>query len=173
MKVTCRDYVQKVGLYNKKTKIYQIIKGLIILFIKLQFSIRCNQAFRPLYTSISKYLPQPQSLFQRPRHLHHTPCIRIISNTPHDSRHAPVEVSASNLVKSRSTYLSGLEATGLLTRKLSLFLSLPWRSWKQSWRPHKREVLAVSSWTYIHIATKRCLRVIYLTPWQVGNLQDG
>ncbi len=34
-----------VGLYNKKTNIYQTIKGLIILFIKLQFSIRCNQAF--------------------------------------------------------------------------------------------------------------------------------
>ena len=28
---------QKVGLYNKKTKIYQTIEGLIILFIKLQF----------------------------------------------------------------------------------------------------------------------------------------
>ena len=26
---------KKVGLCNKKTKIYQIIKGLIILFIKL------------------------------------------------------------------------------------------------------------------------------------------
>ncbi len=30
-----RGHVQKVDLYNKKTKIYQIIKGLIILFIKL------------------------------------------------------------------------------------------------------------------------------------------
>ena len=28
---------QKVGLYNIKTKIYQTIKGLIILFIKLLF----------------------------------------------------------------------------------------------------------------------------------------
>ena len=34
-----------------KTKIYQTIKGLIILFIKLQFSIRCNQVFRSLHTS--------------------------------------------------------------------------------------------------------------------------
>ncbi len=49
----------KVGLYNKKTKIYQTIKGLIILFIKLQFSIRYNQAWRPLRTSTPKYLPQP------------------------------------------------------------------------------------------------------------------
>ncbi len=53
MKVTYRDHVQKVGLCNKKTKIYQTIKGLIVLFIKLQFSIRCNQAFRPLRTSTS------------------------------------------------------------------------------------------------------------------------
>ena len=30
-----------------KTKIYQIIKGLIILFIKLQFFIKYNQAFKP------------------------------------------------------------------------------------------------------------------------------
>ncbi len=38
---------------NKKTKIYQTIKGLIILFIKLQFSIKCNQAFRSLSISTS------------------------------------------------------------------------------------------------------------------------
>ena len=43
----------KVGLYNKKIKIYQTIKGLIILFIKLQFFIRCNQAFKPLRTLTS------------------------------------------------------------------------------------------------------------------------
>ena len=36
-----------------KTKIYQTIKGLIILFIKLQFSIRYNQAFKPLRTLTS------------------------------------------------------------------------------------------------------------------------
>ncbi len=53
MKVICRGHVQKVGLHNQKTKIYQTIKGLIILLIKLQFSIRCNHAFRPLCTSIS------------------------------------------------------------------------------------------------------------------------
>ncbi len=61
----CRDHVRKVGLCNKKTKIYQSIEGLIILFIKLQFSIRCNQAFRPLRTSTSQHLPQPQPQFQR------------------------------------------------------------------------------------------------------------
>ena len=33
---------QKVGLCKMKTKIYQTIKGLIILFIKLQSSIRYN-----------------------------------------------------------------------------------------------------------------------------------
>ncbi len=44
---------QKVGLWNMKTKIYQTIKGLIILFIKLQFSNQVQQAFRSLRTSIS------------------------------------------------------------------------------------------------------------------------
>ncbi len=46
----CRS---KVGLYNNKTKIFRTIKGLIILFIKIQFSLKCNQAFRPFRTSIS------------------------------------------------------------------------------------------------------------------------
>ncbi len=32
-----------------KTKIYRTIQGLIILFIKLQFSNQVQQAFRPLY----------------------------------------------------------------------------------------------------------------------------
>ena len=36
-----------------KNKIYQTIKGLIILFIKLQFSIKCNQDFKLLRTSNS------------------------------------------------------------------------------------------------------------------------
>ncbi len=36
-----------------KTKIYQTIKGLIILFTKLQFSNQMQQAFRPLYNSTS------------------------------------------------------------------------------------------------------------------------
>ncbi len=49
-KVMYKGHVWKVGLYNKKTKIYWTIKGLIILFIKLQFSIKCNQAFRPFCT---------------------------------------------------------------------------------------------------------------------------
>ncbi len=56
MKVTYRDHVQKVGLYNKKTKIYWTIKGLIILFIKLQFSIRYNQAF-------GHYVPQTPNIY--------------------------------------------------------------------------------------------------------------
>ena len=36
-----------------KTKIYWIIKGLIILFIKIKFSIKCNPAFKPLPISNS------------------------------------------------------------------------------------------------------------------------
>ena len=53
----------KIGLCNKKTKIYQTIKGLIILFIKPQFFIRYNQAFRLLRISTSKYLPQSQIIY--------------------------------------------------------------------------------------------------------------
>ena len=40
---------QKKSLWNKKTKIYQTIKGLIILFIKLEFSIKCNKIFKLLH----------------------------------------------------------------------------------------------------------------------------
>ncbi len=57
MKVMCKGYVWKVSLYNKKTKIYQTIKDLIILFVKLHFSIRCNQAFRLLRTPTSNIYP--------------------------------------------------------------------------------------------------------------------
>ncbi len=38
-----------------KTKIYQIIDSLIILFIKLQFFHQLYQAFKPLHTSISNF----------------------------------------------------------------------------------------------------------------------
>ncbi len=80
-----RGHIWKIGLCNKKTKIYWTIKGLIILFIKLQFSIRCNQAFKPLRTStcniylnIYLYLSlNPNGL--QPYHLHYFRCICIIS----------------------------------------------------------------------------------------------
>ncbi len=42
---------QKISLWNLKTKIYQTIKGLINLFIKLQFSNQVQQVFRLLRTS--------------------------------------------------------------------------------------------------------------------------
>ncbi len=64
----------KSCVIRRKTKIYQTIKGLIILFIKLQFSIRCNQTFKPLRTSTSKHLPQTQPQFPTvnwPCHSHH------------------------------------------------------------------------------------------------------
>ncbi len=53
----------KSGIIRRKTKIYQTIKGLTILFIKLQFSVRCNQAFGPLRTTIFQHLPQPQIIY--------------------------------------------------------------------------------------------------------------
>ena len=73
---------------------------------------------------LPQLLPQPQPQSQWPYHLHYPRCIYIIPNTPHDSRRALAEVSASNQVKLRPTYLSGLEVTGLPTRKLLSFPSM-------------------------------------------------
>ncbi len=124
MKVTYRGHVQKVDRYNKKTKLYRTIKGLIILFIKLQFSIRYNQAFRLLRTS-NTYLKLslnpngfvtyiiPNTFISSSICLM-TPDIHILEVFIH-----PIKV------KSRLTYLSGLAATGLLTRRPLSFLSLP------------------------------------------------
>ncbi len=42
-----------------------------------------------------------------------------------------------------------------------------------SWRLHKEEILAMSSRAFIYTATKGYLRVIYLTPQRVGDLQEG
>ncbi len=44
---------------------------------------------------------------------------------------------------------------------------------RQSWCLHKGEVLAASSRAFIHTIIKLSLRVIYLQPWWVGNLQKG
>ncbi len=49
----CGAYVWKIGQWNIKTKIYWTIKGLIILFIKLQFSNQMQQAYRLLHTLTS------------------------------------------------------------------------------------------------------------------------
>ena len=40
---------------------------------------------------------------------------------PYDSRRAPAKVSASNQVRPRPTYLSGLGATDLPTKRFSSF----------------------------------------------------
>ncbi len=64
----------------------------------------------PTSTSTSNHLPRPQPQPQPqspmaywPRHLHY-PDVFIPSYMPHDSRHTPVDVSASDLVRSRPTY---------------------------------------------------------------------
>ena len=112
---------RKVDLCNKKTKIYLTIKGLIILFIKFQFSIRCNQVFRLLHTSTSEHLPQSQPQSQWLHHLHYTQYICIIP-IYHDFRHALAEMSASNQVKPRLTCSPlGLRVIGLPIRKFLLF----------------------------------------------------
>ncbi len=139
----------KSYVWKKKTKIYQTIKGLIILFIKFQFSIRCNQPFRPIAYLNLQHQPQPHIIYlnlslNSKRSTGLVTCIILMRSyrpdTPHDSRRALAEVSASNQVRSRPTYLLGLGATGLLPRPLS-FWSF-WLFWRQNWRPHKGEVLS-------------------------------
>ncbi len=122
----CRS---KIGLCNKKTKIYQTIKGLIILFIKLQFSIKCNQAFRSLHTLTSNiYLNIYLNLSLNPNGLvtyiipdaFVSSPIRLITPDVHT-----IEVFIYPIkVRSRPMYLSGMGATGLPTKRLLLFSSL-------------------------------------------------
>ncbi len=75
-----------------------------------------------------QHLPQPQIIYlnlslnsQQPTGL--VTCILLMHSyhpdTPHDSRRAPAEVSASDQVRSRPTYSSGLGATDLLPRPSS------------------------------------------------------
>ncbi len=115
---------QKVDLCIWKTKIYRTIEGLIILFIKLQFSIRCNQAFRSLRTSTSNIYLNLSLNSQRPTGL--VTCIILMHlyhpDIPHDSRRAPIEVFAFDQIRSRPMYLSGLGTTSLLPKKPLSFL---------------------------------------------------
>ncbi len=123
-------YKSKVGLCNKKIKIYQTIKGLIILFIKFQFSIRYNQVFRPLCISTSNvYLNIYLNLRLNPNDL----IIYIIPNTflwslirlMTPDIHT-TEVSMHPIkVRSKFIYLSGLGAISLPTKKPLSFSSLP------------------------------------------------
>ncbi len=100
-----------------KTKIYQTIKSLIILFIKLQSFNQVQQALKPLHILISNL---DLNLNLNPNDL----VICIISDVFVSS---PIclmilDVSrglyASNQVKSKPTYSSGLGATGLYTKRL-------------------------------------------------------
>ncbi len=98
---------------------------MIIVFIKLQFSIRCNQAFRPLRTSTSNIDLNLSLNSQRPTglvtyiilmHLYHP-------DTSHDSKRTLADVS--DLIKSgpglRTS--SGLEAIGFLPKRPFSFSS--------------------------------------------------
>ncbi len=130
MKIMCKSHVRKVSLYNKKIKIYQTIKGLIFLFIKLQFSIRCNQAFRPLCTStFNVYLNIYLNLSLNPNGL--ITCIILDGFVSSSIRLMTSDVYIAEIsrypikVRTRPTYLSGLGITGLPTRRPSSFSSLP------------------------------------------------
>ncbi len=179
----------KVGLWNMKTKIYQTIKGLIILFIKLQFFNQVQLAFRSLCTSVSNiYLNLilnlngfitciiPNTFVSSP--------IRLITPDVHQQKSLYIQLSqvqAYILIRFRLMYSSGL---GLHTRQIwgplvyppgGLHHSSPcphiYR--RRSWRPYKREVLAASSKAFINTATKGCSSIVHPMTQQVGDLQDG
>ncbi len=88
-----------------------------------------------IYLNLSLNSQQPTGLVT---------CIILIHSyhpdKPYNSRRAFVEVSASDQIRSRSTYSLGLETIGLLPKLLSF--SSFWLSWRRSWCSHKREVLS-------------------------------
>ncbi len=101
-------------------------------------------------------------------------CIRTIlmhsyhPDTPHDSRCSPAEVSASNQVRSRPTYSSGLGATGLLSKPSSF--SLFWLSWRRTWRLHKGEVLSCVQQGFHPHRHQGVFKLICFTSRRVGDL---
>ncbi len=160
----------KVDLYNKKIKIYQTINGLIILFIKPQFSIRCNQAFRPLYTSnFNIYLK-----------LNFNPNGRVTYIIPDifvSYRYVciiPIRLMISDVYLAEVSIHPIKSGPDLRTCKAWKPLVYPLGGFghssqypdiyrRQSWQLHKREVLVTSSRAFIHIAIKGCLSVIHPT----------
>ncbi len=111
---------QKVGWWNIKTKIYQIIKSLIILFIKLQFSNQVQQVFKSLCISISdldfNLSLNPNGLVNVSS-LIHLYYLRYTFFMILDLAYISKGLYVSNQVRSRSTYLLGLRATSLDTRR--------------------------------------------------------
>ncbi len=43
----------------------------------------------------------------------------------------------------------------------------------QNWHLYKRKVLAAFSKAIIYTTTKECLKVVYPTTWQIGDLKKG
>ena len=163
----------KIGLWNMKTKIYQTIKGLNILFIKPLFSIRCNQAFRPLHTSTSSiyliFSLNPNSLvtYIIPDIFVSFPIWLMISDLHLQKSLHPIKSSLG---------LRTCQAWGPLVYwpgGFCHFCEYFDVHKKQSWRLHKREVLIASSRAFIYIAIKGCSKVIHITPWQVDDLQES
>ncbi len=112
---------QKIGQLNIKTKIYPTIEGLIILFIKLQLSNQMYQAFRPLCTSTSNLDLKLSlnlialSFVLSPIHLYYPQYASFLTS---DLAYTRKGFYASNQVKCKPMYLSGLGATDLHTKKL-------------------------------------------------------
>ncbi len=155
MKVTYRGHVEKVDLCNKKTKIYQTIEGLIILFIKLQFSIRCNHAFRLLRTSTSKHLPQLPNIYLNLSLNPNGLMASLLASSPMHSYHPQYASWFQTYTQQRSLYLIK-SGSGLRTRQGWELLVYPPRDFCHSCHcfdiPEDKTDVRIKEKSYLHPA---------------------
>ncbi len=167
-------------MYNKKTRIYQTIKSLIILFIKLQFSIKCNQAFKLLHISMTNIF---LNLNLNPNGL----ITYIIPNIFVSSWYIciiPICLMIPDIYLAEVSMHSIKSGLGLrIHQAWKSLVYLPKGLYhssqcsdihrRQSWRLYKREVLAASNKAFIYTANKGCLSVIHPITQRVDILQEG
>ncbi len=129
--------------------------------------IRCNKlsgrfvSQTPISISNSASILMASSLALFLMHLYHP-------NTPYDFRHTLTEVFM-HLIRS-GLGLCTYQAWGPLVYTSESLCQYP--DW-QSWRLHKRKILAIFNKAFIHIAIKGYSRVIHSTTQQVGDLQKA
>ncbi len=142
----------------------------------------CNQAFKPLHISTSNiylniYLNLklnrngfityiiPDAFLSYPIHLIHD--FRPSLHQPSFYVANQSQVQAYILVRPGGYWSTHQKAFIILVKALTFYR-------RQSWRPHKREVLIASSKAFIHTSIKGCLRVIHLTTQPMGDfMQEG
>ena len=104
-----------------KTKIYQTIKGLNVLFIKLEFPNQMQQAFKPLHalnSNLNLYFSLNSNSFINASSSIFLYYLQYTSFMILDLVYTSRSLYLSNQVRSRLTYPLGLGATSLHTRSL-------------------------------------------------------